>query len=105
MERKFTSENFEAEVLKSEVPVLVDFYADWCGPCKMMGPIVNELASEFEGKAVIGKLNVDDSSDIALRYGVMSIPTLIIFKDGEMVRKEVGVRPKREVISALNQAL
>lgn len=105
MERKFTSENFEAEVLESKVPVLVDFYADWCGPCKMMGPIVSQIASEFEGRAVIGKLNVDENSEIALRYQVMSIPTLIIFKDGQVVRKEMGVQSKKAVETALNQAL
>ncbi|MEF9954491.1 MAG: thioredoxin [Clostridium sp.] len=105
MGKKFTSENFEAEVLKSEVPVMVDFYADWCGPCKMMGPIVEELAAEFEGKVKIGKLNVDESSDIAMNYGVMSIPTLIIFKGGQVIRKEVGMQTKKLLISDLNQVL
>lgn len=105
MERIFTSENFEAEVLKSKIPVLVDFYADWCVPCKMMGPIVDEVAAEFKDKAVVGKLNVDDNSDIAFRYQVMSIPTLIIFKDGAVVRKESGVQTKKTVIAALNEAL
>ncbi|MEF9940046.1 MAG: thioredoxin [Clostridium sp.] len=105
MGKKFTSENFEAEVLKSEVPVMVDFYADWCGPCKMMGPIVEELATEFEGKVKIGKLNVDESSDIAMNYGVMSIPTLIIFKGGQVIRKEVGMQTKKLLISDLNQVL
>lgn len=105
MERLFTSENFEAEVLKSEIPVLVDFYADWCGPCKMMGPIVDEVASMFEGKVLVGKLNVDDSSDIAFQYKVMSIPTLIIFKDGAVVRKETGVQTKKTVVTALNEVL
>lgn len=105
MERKFTSENFENEVLKSDIPVMVDFYADWCGPCKMMGPVVEELASEYEGRVKIGKLNVDENGDIAMRYGVMSIPTLIIFKKGEIVRKEVGMQTKKILISDLAQAL
>lgn len=105
MERTFTSENFEAEVLKSEIPVLVDFYADWCIPCKMVAPIVEELAAEYEGKVKIGKLNVDDNGELAIKYGVMSIPTIIIFKHGEVFRKEVGKRSKKELISALNQAL
>ena len=81
MEKKFTSENFEAEVLKSDKPVLVDFYADWCGPCKMMAPLVEQLAEELAEEAVIGKLNVDDCEDIAMKYGVMNIPTLILFKN------------------------
>lgn len=105
MEKVFTSENFEAEVLKSEIPVMVDFYADWCGPCKMMGPIVEELATEYAGRISIGKLNVDDSSDIAMKYGVMSIPTLIIFNKGEVFRKEVGLQPKKLLIGDLNQVL
>lgn len=105
MEKKFTSEDFETEVLKSEIPVMVDFYADWCGPCKMMTPIVDELASEFEGKIKVGKIDIDENSDIALKYGVMSIPTLIIFKDGQVVRKEVGMQTKKLLVSDLNQVL
>lgn len=105
MDKKFTSEDFEAEVLKSEIPVMVDFYADWCGPCKLMGPIVDELASEFEGKVKVGKIDVDESSDIAMKYGVMSIPTLIIFKNGKVVRKEVGIQTKKLLVTDLNQVL
>lgn len=86
MEKKFTTENFEAEVLKADKPVLVDFYADWCGPCRMMAPLVEELARDMAGEAVVGKLNVDDCEEIAVRYGVMNIPTLIVFKNG----KEAG---------------
>ena len=82
MERKFTSENFEAEVLKSEKPVLVDFYADWCGPCKMMAPDVEQLAGELDGIAYVGKLNVDDNEEIAMKYGVMTIATLMVLKRG-----------------------
>lgn len=105
MEKIFTSANFEDEVLKSDKPVMVDFYADWCGPCKMMGPIVEELAKEYEGKVVIGKLNIDDNSDVAMKYGVMSIPTVILFKEGQVVRKEVGLQSKKILVTDLNQVL
>lgn len=90
----FTSENFEQEVLKSDKPVVVDFYADWCGPCKMMSPAVNAMEAMYNGKVKIGKLNVDDSSDIAEKYNVMSIPTLIFFKDGKPVETSVGLIPQ-----------
>ena len=105
MEYKFTADNFESEVLKSEVPVLVDFYADWCGPCKMMTPAIEKLAEEYEGKAVVGKLDVDESMDIAGRYGIMNIPTLIIFKNGEIVSKFVGLQNKNELKKALDAVL
>ena len=101
MEMKFTSENFDTQVLDSKKTVLVDFFADWCGPCKMMAPVVEKLAEEYEGKAVIGKLNVDDSSDIAARYGVMSIPTLIVFKNGQIQDKFVGVTSRQDLVKAL----
>ncbi|MBQ6733686.1 MAG: thioredoxin [Lachnospiraceae bacterium] len=90
----FTSENFDTEVLQSDLPVLVDFYADWCGPCKMMSPMVDEIAQKQEGKLKVGKLNVDDAQDIATRYAVMSIPTFIFFKGGEAVHKVVGAMPQ-----------
>lgn len=90
MEYKFTKQNFEAEVLQSEVPVLVDFYADWCGPCKMMGPVVEKLAEEMSGKVKVGKLNVDDEGSLAQQYRVVSIPTFLIFKNGEVVDTMVG---------------
>ncbi len=96
-----TSNNFQAEVLASDKPVLVDFYADWCGPCKMMSPILEQLATEVEGKAKIGKVNVDLSADLAQKYGVMSIPTLIVFKNGEISHQVVGARPKQELLSLL----
>lgn len=90
MELKFTKQNFEAEVLQSDVPVLVDFYADWCGPCKMMGPVVEKLAEEMAGQAKVGKLNVDDEGALAQQYRVVSIPTFLIFKNGEVVDTMVG---------------
>ena len=105
MEKLFTSENFEAEVLKSEGPVLVDFYADWCGPCKMVAPIVEEIAAEYAGRVTVGKVNVDASPDLAMQYGVMSIPTFIIFRKGEIFRKTVGAQTKKSLEQALNQAL
>ena len=105
MEMKFTSENFETEVLKSKIPVMVDFYADWCGPCKLMGPIVENLASEYGDRIKIGKINIDEANDIALQYQVMSIPTIIFFKDGQVVRKEVGLQTKKILVADLNQVL
>ena len=95
--------NFEEEVIKSDVPVLVDFWAPWCGPCKMQGPIVSELASEFEGKKVkIAKLDVDENQVSAQRYGIMSIPTLAIFKDGEVAETMVGLQSKEFLAEKLN---
>lgn len=91
---EFTDQNFEQEVIKSELPALVDFWAPWCGPCQMMGPIIEELAKEMEGKAKIGKLNVDEHSDTASRYGIMSIPSLKIFNGGKVVKEFVGVQNK-----------
>jgi thioredoxin len=91
---KFTDENFKSEALTSDKPVLVDFYADWCGPCKMMAPVIDELASEYEGTVKIGKLNVDENPETTRTYRVMSIPTMIIFKNGEAVDKVIGVVPK-----------
>lgn len=105
MEKMFTSENFETEVLKSEIPVLVDFYADWCGPCKLVAPIVEQIAEEYDGRVKVGKVNVDISTDLAMKYGVMSIPTFIIFRKGELFRKTVGAQNKKSLEMALNQAL
>ena len=101
MEIKLSSENFEKEVLKSEKPVLVDFYADWCGPCNAMAPVIEELATELDGKAKVGKINVDENSDIAVEYNVMSIPTLIVFKNGKEEKRLVGVRDKEELLRLL----
>ena len=94
MVNKFDESNFDAEVLQSDIPVFVDFYADWCGPCKMLSPSVEAMESVFEGKVKIGKLNVDDNSDIAEQYNVMSIPTLIFFKNGQPVETSVGMISK-----------
>ena len=93
----FTDDNFEKEVLQSEIPVLVDFYADWCGPCKMMGPIIEQLASEYEGKVKVGKINVDNSPESAAKYRVMTIPTIILFKNGEPTETTVGVVTKEKL--------
>ena len=98
----FTDENFNQEVLASDIPVLVDFYADWCGPCKMLAPVIETLATEFEGKVKVGKLNVDNAPETAQSYGIMSIPTLLFFKNGELVNKSVGVVSKTEIEQMLN---
>lgn len=102
---KLTDETFEQEVLKAELPVLVDFWAPWCAPCQMVGPIVEELASEYEGKVKVCKLNVDEGHQTASRYGVMSIPTLIIFKGGEVVDQIIGAVPKQQLSAKLDKAL
>ena len=94
MALEFSDSNFEQEVLKSDTPVLVDFWAEWCGPCRMIGPLVEELATEYEGKAKIGKMNIDDNPGTPMKYGVRSIPTLLVFKNGEVVDKIVGAVPK-----------
>ena len=105
MEYRFTKENFEEEVLKSSVPVLVDFYADWCGPCKMMAPIVERLADEFEGKAKVGKINVDEQEELAARFNVMSIPFFAVIKDGKMVDSCIGKTTKEDLVSKLEANL
>jgi thioredoxin 1 len=104
MEIEFSDQNFEAEVIKSEKPVLVDFWAPWCGPCQMMGPIVEELAKEMGDKAKIGKLNVDENQSVAQNFSVMSIPTIIIFKSGKIVKQLVGVQSKEALKEELEKA-
>ena len=99
MELDLNSENFESEVLNSNEKVLVDFYADWCGPCKMMAPVVQQLSKELQGKAKVGKLNVDENQDLAMEYNVMSIPTLVIFENGKEYKRFVGVRDKNELLN------
>ncbi len=101
-EMTFTDDNFEEEVLKSELPVLVDFFAEWCGPCKMLGPIVEELAGEYDGKVKIGKLDVDANPTVAGKYGVQSIPTLIFFKGGEEADKVMGFQSKEALKEKLD---
>ena len=91
---KFDESNFDAEVLQSDIPVFVDFYADWCGPCKMMSPVIDKLAEEFDGKIKVGKVNVDENGDLAVRYGIMSIPNMVFFKNGEVADRVVGAIPK-----------
>lgn len=100
--KTFTTENWNQDVLGSDKPVLVDYWASWCGPCRMVAPIVEELADEYAGKVVIGKLNVDENPAISSQYGVMSIPTLAIFKDGKIVDKIVGFRGKADLVKMLN---
>lgn len=102
---EFTDANFEAEVLKSELPVLVDFWAPWCGPCRMIAPSVEALAAEYAGKAKVGKLNTDENEDVSAKYGIRSIPTLLVFKNGEVVNQLVGALPKEKIAEQLNRAL
>ena len=102
---KITTENFEQEVLQCEKPVLVDFYADWCGPCKMMAPVLDELSTEKSGQLTIYKINVDENPDIAREYRVMSIPTMILFKGGQAVTTVMGAMPKNDLWKKLESAL
>lgn len=102
---KFTDNNFEEEALKSSVPVVVDFYADWCGPCKMMSPVIDELAGDYEGKVKIGKVNTDENRAVASKYNVMSIPTIILIKDGQVVDQVVGAVPKTVLEQKINNML
>lgn len=104
MEYTFTAANFEEEALQSELPVLVDFYADWCGPCKMIAPVVHEIAEENAGTIKVGKINVDEQMELAMRFQVSSIPMLVVFKDGKAVAKSVGYRPKAEITAMVESA-
>jgi len=98
-----TDGNFDDEVIRSDVPVLVDFWAEWCGPCKVIGPMIEELANDYQGKVKFAKLNVDNSPESARRFGVRSIPTLMLFRDGELQQSSVGVQPKRQLVELIEQ--
>ena len=102
---EITTSNFEETVLKSSLPVLIDFWAEWCGPCRMIGPMVEDLSKEYAGKLVVGKVNVDNEPSISTQYGIRNIPTLLVFKNGEMVDKIVGAVPKPMLVSKLQQHL
>lgn len=102
MALELTDANFEEQVIKSDKPVLVDFWAEWCGPCRMITPIVTELAVEYEGKAVVGKVDVDNNPGITSKYGVRNIPTILFFKNGNVVDKQVGVAPKQKLAEKLD---
>ena len=101
MEIELYKETFEQEVLQSDIPVLVDFWATWCGACKMIAPIVKEIADEYDGKILVGKVNVDEEPDLTMQYNVSSIPTLMVFKNGQLVNKAVGYREKDEILKML----
>lgn len=103
--QEFNELNFDQEVLKSDVPVLVDFTATWCGPCKAIAPLVDQLADEFVGKVKVGKLDIDDSPGVAQRYGIRGVPTLYVFKGGEVVGKMVGAAPKQNIAQLMQRAL
>ncbi|WP_058485920.1 thioredoxin [Defluviitalea phaphyphila] len=105
MAKQITSSEFEAEVLQSKEPVLVDFFATWCGPCKMMAPIIDQLSEEMEGKAKVYKIDVDESRDLAAKYSIMSVPTIVFFKNGEIADQIVGAVPKEKLVDKLNALL
>lgn len=102
---ELTDDNFEQEVLNSDLPVLVDFWATWCGPCRIIGPIVEELAKEYAGKLKVGKMNVESNGEIPIRYGIMSIPSLLFFKKGQVVEQIVGAAPKKSFVEKLEKIL
>jgi len=97
----FTKDNFDEEVLQSDKPVLVDFWAAWCGPCRMVAPIVDQIANEFDGRVKVGKVNVDEENELAQKYRIMSIPTLMVFKDGKLVDSVIGARSKEDLSKML----
>jgi thioredoxin 1 len=105
MALEITDKDFQEKVLESDIPVLVDFWAAWCGPCRMVGPIIDELNTEYEGKAVIAKMDVDQNQEFAAKYGVRNIPTVLLFKNGEMVNRQVGVAQKETYKEAIDNLL
>ena len=102
---EFTDDNFDTEVLKSNLPVLVDFWAEWCGPCKMIAPIVEEIAGDYAGKVKVGKVNVDFNNQVAMQYGIRGIPALLIFKDGAVANQIVGAVPKNDITQILDEVI
>jgi thioredoxin 1 len=104
MAAEFTVDGFEIEVLGAGSPVLVDFWATWCGPCRQIAPVIDELAVQYQGKVVIGKVNVDEQPELAQRYGISAIPTLLLFKDGEVIERFQGVPPRSKLEAVLNSA-
>ncbi len=102
---EFTDGNFQTDVMESKVPVLVDFWAEWCGPCRALGPAIDELANDYQGKAKIGKVNVDNSREVALKFGIQSIPTILVMKNGEMHKKFVGLVSKSVLAGAIDSAM
>lgn len=105
MSKEFTDANFKTEVLESDKPVMVDFWAEWCGPCRMVGPLVEELAKEYDGQAVIGKLNVDHNPQVAIEFGIRNIPAILYFKNGKVVDRQVGAVPKNVLKAKLQSHL
>ena len=105
MALEITDSNFEELVLKSEKPVMVDFWAAWCGPCRMVGPIIDEISNDYDGKAIVGKLDVDANQDYAAKFGVRNIPTVLLFDKGELVGRQVGVAPKKAYSDAIDAVL
>ena len=102
---EFTDDNFDTEVLKSNLPVLVDFWAEWCGPCKMIAPIVEEISSDYAGKIKVGKVNVDFNNQVAMQYGIRGIPALLVFKDGAVANQIVGAVPKNNITQILDEVI
>ena len=105
MALEITDSSFEETVLKSDKPVMVDFWAAWCGPCRMLGPIIEEVSKDYEGKAIVGKLDVDSNQEFAAKFGVRNIPTVLVFKDGELVNRQVGVSPKNVYTESIDALL
>jgi thioredoxin 1 len=102
---EFNDKNFQTDVINSTLPVLVDFWAPWCGPCRIVDPVVEEIAGEYDGRLKVGKLNTDESREVAAKYGIMSIPTIMIFKNGEVKARIVGAQPKRAIVDKIDDVL